>query len=905
MATLTIDEPRDYRGEVLTNINRLAFDDSGEIFGMVARFNATQFGSGLIELNSTLAILPSFVGGRSFLAIHVASGASFSAANFVLDPTWSSSDQIQLIGNSGNQGLVGSKGTDRFTPGSGTDTVDGRGGDDVIVLSAGSQISSGDLFDGGTHISRDTIALQGSNQTFNFAATSILNIERIAPDSQDVALTTATVSVAPSQLGAGKITIIGGGTSGDVIAFATAGSAVNLSAITFENWGAEESITLSGTSFTQNALTGSDKADKILGTSLAVNILRGGGGNDTLVGGDKSDTFVYLNENALAGESVNGLGGTDTIRTFGQVSLDGATISGVERLLITSDPDFGGTGVGAVFMNAADLGAGHITTIDGTTTDDPIQLQIKGDNYDLSGVTFVNFDLPNRTVSHSGSPGDETIIGSSVNDIFFSSTGINHHEGRAGDDAFIIDSPTHLTDTYEIIGGQGTDNVNAGDGAQSTVFDFRSTAVSEVERAVLGGNDNTYVFSAAQVDQDAISTFEGTAFGADRLVVEGSDVNLLGVTFIDWDRVTIKGSNLGDQLLGSQFGELLQGLESADLLSGAGGKDTLEGGDGNDTLTGGSGGDLLRGGAGNDLYTDPVVTGVDADTIEEDVGGGDADLVLSSVTFSLAGIANVERLTLTGLGPANGTGNELDNVIFGNGSGNVLSGSEGNDTLTGSAGNDRLIGGVGADRLIGGTEDDTYVNPVLTGVGADTIEEAIDAGIDTVLSNASLSIANVANVERVELTGAGDINATGNDSANFIAGTAGRNTLVGGNGADTLNGGGGKDILVGGKNNDVMAGGGDADTFRFLAAANSSGNDTIQGFETALDRFDLSGGAFSALSESAAGTRLTHAGGTILIQGVTGLTLDGWNALVVPPPSGRAFGPEGQFAMTDDWLSGA
>ncbi|HVO03588.1 MAG TPA: type I secretion C-terminal target domain-containing protein, partial [Candidatus Cybelea sp.] len=76
-------------------------------------------------------------------------------------------------------------------------------------------------------------------------------------------------------------------------------------------------------------------------------------------------------------------------------------------------------------------------------------------------------------------------------------------------------------------------------------------------------------------------------------------------------------------------------------------------------------------------------------------GQGDHDLVQSSITYTLG--ANVEDLTLTGLGAINGTGNVSDNILTGNDKNNALSGLIGNDTLIGGKGDDSLTGGTGAD----------------------------------------------------------------------------------------------------------------------------------------------------------------------------------------------------------------
>ena len=145
------------------------------------------------------------------------------------------------------------------------------------------------------------------------------------------------------------------------------------------------------------------------------------------------------------------------------------------------------------------------------------------------------------------------------------------------------------------------------------------------------------------------------------------------------------------------------------------------------------------------------------------------DTLTASVTTTLP--ANVENLTLTGAAAINGTGNAGNNVITGNGANNILN------------------GGAGTDTLIGGLGNDIYIVDSAT----DTITEGANAGTDTIQSSVTYTIAALANVENLTLTGAAAINATGNAGNNVITGNGANNILNGGAGKDTLTGGLGRD----------------------------------------------------------------------------------------------------------------
>ena len=89
--------------------------------------------------------------------------------------------------------------------------------------------------------------------------------------------------------------------------------------------------------------------------------------------------------------------------------------------------------------------------------------------------------------------------------------------------------------------------------------------------------------------------------------------------------------------------------------------------------------------------------------------------------------------------------------------------------------------------MSGGAGNDTYI----VDHAGDTVVETAGDGTDTV--RASVSYGLSANVENLELTGAGDLDGYGNALANSLRGNSGSNVLDGGAGADNMAGGAGND----------------------------------------------------------------------------------------------------------------
>ena len=180
------------------------------------------------------------------------------------------------------------------------------------------------------------------------------------------------------------------------------------------------------------------------------------------------------------------------------------------------------------------------------------------------------------------------------------------------------------------------------------------------------------------------------------------------------------GNELDNRIYGNDNDNVLIGLDGNDDLWGKSGADRLVGGAGNDWLDGGGGADILEGGPGDDGYR------IDAEDQVIELPGEGIDLIYSSQSYTLG--QEVERLMLEGMAAIDGTGNELDNRIYGNDNDNVLSGLVGNDSLYGKAGNDILMGGGGDDSLNGDDGDDEY--RFAAGHGQDVIWEAKNPGSD-------------------------------------------------------------------------------------------------------------------------------------------------------------------------------
>ena len=598
-----------------------------------------------------------------------------------------------------------------------------------------------------------------------------------------------------------------------------------------------------------NTLSGLDGDDTLIGNAGS-DVLDGGSGNDTMQGGTGDDTYMV----DAAGDSVTeGAGaGTDTVRS----SISYALGENLEHLVLTGAGDLDASGnaannniTGNAGANTITAGAGNDNVSAGAGND----LVYGGDGNDVL----------------LGEAGDDRLFGELGNDTLNGGLGADQMAGGSGDDVYVVDDAGDLVTeaagegldtTQSSISYTLTENVEnlvltgtaAIDGTGNALDNTINGNAGANVLAGLDGNDNLYGNGGDDsllggAGKDLLDGGAGAdslrgGSGDDTYVVdntadlvfeeegEGSDQVLASVNHTlaaNVENLTLTGAAASGS--GNALDNVLTGNAQNNTLYGMDGDDVLAGNGGNDFLDGGNGADDMQGGIGDDTY----VVDQAGDRVFEAASGGN-DTVRSGITYTLTD--NVENLVLTGQEDLDGTGNALNNTITGNscnntidaGAGNdvvhagdgqdLVRGGDGNDTLNGEAGDDQLFGeagndtingGLGADSMEGGSGDDVYVVDNL----GDRVIEAAGAGLDTTQSSITWTLTD--NVENLTLTGAADIDGTGNELNNLIIGNKGANVLDGLAGNDTINANDGDDTLIGGEGDDTLNG--------------ELGNDRLQG----------------------------------------------------------------------------
>jgi Ca2+-binding RTX toxin-like protein len=640
-------------------------------------------------------------------------------------------------------------------------------------------------------------------------------------------------------------------------------------------------------------LYGMDGNDDIT-TGTGNDVLDGGNGNDALQGGGGNDTYI-----ASPGfDIISDTSGTDTINVPTGYSLSDVTFS---RHIGTYGPDYdliidihglGEIRVEYQFYSSA-YAVENLHFLGDSSTialaDQTIQtIGTSGNDYlagITSGVAGNWFDGRGGNDYIAGGIGDNTYV-------FASSFGTNtisesYHTGNTNTLQFTGIDPADIrmwTDAYGALHLQDTT-----DPSHSITFNAATTGSGTSETAIGSYLEQITFDSSYSTTWDLTSGL--TLHG------DNSGDSLYGSASGD----TITGGTGADYIYGNGGNDTLVSAGGNDNLYGGTGNDTyvLSSGFGNVNIneSTSSGTDTIHF-AGIDpanirMWTDNYGYLHLQDTTDTSHSITVAAGVTGSGTSESAIGSYVEQVTFDSsysttwdlTGGIHITGDNSGDFLYGTAGADTITGGTGSDYLYGNGGNDILTGGGGTNYLYGGTGDDTYV--FSSGFGNNSVNESTSSGTDTIhfagidpanirmwtdnygylhlqdTTDTSHSITVYAGVtgggtsesaigsyvEQVTFDSSysttwdltGGIHITGDNSGDFLYGTAGADTIIGGTGNDYLYGNGGDDVLYGAGGTDFLYGGSGADTFMLKAATALSSSTYIQDFSTgAGDKIDIS-----------------------------------------------------------------
>ncbi len=575
----------------------------------------------------------------------------------------------------------------------------------------------------------------------------------------------------------------------------------------------------SGTPNYWDWLSGSGHRLDVIGAGIAYG--PGGhaiAGTISAIGFDLGNNAVNATELAITGLNVAAAPLDDSADSFWRIPDGNDTISG--PLAATIAPG----AVSKIFgdgMNARAGATGGNDTFDAGDTNITVYGDVVNVGVQVLGAPGIVYTGGNDVIEARYSTLRTTFVGDAE---------VVNGSGRliGGDDTFVVRSssiyPSVTGDASVVNGIVG--NVAELFGGDDTMFavqviaatDFGVSMIGDVANQgqyayVICGNDNMYGSNGEDNLTGDVGNNASNVIGGDDLMFGyGGDDNLVGEVFNASG--TIYGGD--DEMYGGNgedrmFGEYANGtaivlIGGNDKMYGESGNDFMRGQGGNDLLDGGFGIDEMEGGIGNDsYYVDDIF-----DTVTELASEG-SDFIYTSVSYTMQ--ANTERLFLIGTGNINGAGL--------NGQADVLTGNSGNNVLNGRTGNDIMRGGLGNDAY--------YVE-----AAGDVVQEATGAGLDTVISSVTYTLATGQAIERLttnSIAGVAAINLTGNASVNQIYGNAG---------ANIINGGAGNDLLISYGGNDI---------FLFNTALNAATNhDTITDYNVAADTIQLENAIFTLLT---------------------------------------------------------
>jgi ELWxxDGT repeat protein len=531
--------------------------------------------------------------------------------------------------------------------------------------------------------------------------------------------------------------------------------------------------------------------------------------------------------------SLDGLGGTDSVRVVGT--------NGADTISVNSSTSLTVNGTSLILKSIenrtlAGAGGSDVYRFDADTPLGLWSLDEAG-----GGIDTVDFSLTTTAglSMNMAFGGVQAVHGTNLSLSLGSGVTLENVIGGSGADNLIGNS---LSNTLR--GGPGDDKLN---GAAGSDFLFG------------GINNDTYIFGAASVaeaDQVTENVNEG--------------IDMLNFAFLTTSVALNMAANSVQPVHANRTLKLNSPITFENAIGGSGAdnlignslNNTLTGGPGNDTLNGSGGSDFLLGGANNDTYLFGPASVAEADQVAENLNEGTDTLNFATLTTNIVvnlGANSVQALHLNRTLKLNSP-ITFENFTGGSGADNLIGNSLSN-ILTGGPGDDTLNGAAGSDILVGGANNDTYLFGAATAAEADQVIENTNDGIDLlnfaylttdvalnlgataiqpVHLNRTLKLNSVSTFENA-MGGTGSDTLLGNVLANRLTGGNGSNILVGLEGADILVAGTGRDILIGGLGLDVLNGGAGDD----ILISGRTASDTSLGNLNTIRTQWISGNAYA------------------------------------------------------------
>lgn len=366
---------------------------------------------------------------------------------------------------------------------------------------------------------------------------------------------------------------------------------------------------------------------------------------------------------------------------FGTVTVNGVAKLGgvltVSHTLIDAD------GLGVIVYQWQRLSDGHIWSNIENMTAISYTLTAADVGYSIRALaTYTDGYGTQESIAAAGS-----LIVTSANNRHEGTLGADILTGGAGDDEYVVN---HVSDSV----------VEQANGGVDTVFaSVTHTLAANVENLVLTGtaaiNGTGNELDNILIGNDGNNVLTG-GLGADTMYGGKGNDNYQVDNVND---VVVELANEGiDRIMTYVSYALPDNVENMTLYLG---NFSVEGNalDNQFTAIALGSQQTISGGAGNDEYLiNPGTSGFDKTIIEHENEG--IDTVRSTGSYTLA--ANLEILYIVGANGIRGTGNELNNEIYGSDFANILDGRAGNDLLVGGKGNDTYLfsAGSGIDTIV-------------------------------------------------------------------------------------------------------------------------------------------------------------------------------------------------------------